>query len=557
LRKIKTRNLWIEKDGNRHVDVTASLKALENGDYKLNANADAEAVQALCDTPTFLFDGSTSDVVLADDANSDVVVTQDFAVEVRFKPTDVTRATDYLINKEAGGIGWGLFIDKDDIHIRFDDNTKDSTTIVATGVLTNNEWCHVIVSFDRVNGLASTYVNSVLQSTVDISLTALTLANAGALHIGNDSADASEFSGEMNLIRFWNKTLSASEALALTRGGKVPFVYKGANNTTHFLTAKDGTFAGGSTNWANGDLGTTFDETTDMSCVSSATGQYAKIPMSNLTACAINKAYKLTYKYTEVLAGFEWKMKGTVTQVLGDAVAGTTEHIEFVAIETFSSTDWLGVYSKTNAISSAHFDNLVLTSLGCVWELESNGIKGSVWEDSSGNDMDATSVATAQNMPKMIPYYIPAVQFALTTGQYGDINSTGTFGHGCTDGELVKCGYIPFECYGGIDVNKDLYVQVIWAGIDGTTGQGNTFIVLYDADVMGAGVLTAPATTLDTILVEDLEHDTPYVIQKTEKGVIAAGTLSEGSAIAWAIEADIVDDTADPGVWIIGLLISQ
>ena len=557
MRKIKARNIWIEKDGNHSVDITEYLLSLANDEYQLSADSLLNSIQALSTGPSLLFDGTASDVTLADNANLDVVVNQDFAFEIKFKPTDVTRATDYLINKEAGGIGWGLYIHEDDIYLRFDDNTVDGSAKVATGVLTNDRWYHVIVSCDRINGNAYTYVNGVLQSTTDISLVVKTLANAGVLHIGNDSADASEFQGEINLVRFWNKTLSQAEVTNLTLGGGIPTEWQGATQTTHFTTAKDGTFTGGSTNWENVDIGTTFDETDDLSLVASATGQYCKITFASMTGLASGKHYRLQYKYTETVAGFEWKLKGAATQILGDAVAGTAEVIDFEADEAYLTTDWLGIYAKTTATAAGNFDDLVLYPIGCVFELDSSNISGTLWKDSSGNGMDATVSATVEGVPKMTPYYIPAVQFGITTGNSGDINSTGTLGHSYTDSELSTCGYIPFECMGGIDVTKDLYVQVIWAPIDGTTANGVTFIVTYDADALESGVLTAPGTALDTVIVEDIENDTPYVIQKTAKGVIAANTLTEGNPIAWRVEGDVIDSGNDPGCWFIGLLLSQ
>ncbi|MFA9408741.1 MAG: LamG domain-containing protein [Candidatus Dadabacteria bacterium] len=597
MRKLKVRNLWIEKDTNKHVDVTSYLKGLGNKSMTISPtdgdgvgltidSADTDdpglkvtsesgtaievdgyisgaqnTIDALSTGPSLYFDGVASDLTLADNASLDSAVDEDFSVEVRFKPQDITRVTDYLINKEAGGIGWGVYLNADDIYLRFDDNTADSSAIVATAVLENDTWCHVIISVNRATGVATTYVNGVSQGTIAVDRTAATLANAGALNIGNTTADASEFLGEINLVRFWNTTITAGEALSLSNGDPVPFKYAGASNATQFAQAKDSTFADGGTNWENGDLGTTFDETTDLTCVATATGQYCKIPMSTLkyTKMPLGKRYRLRYKYTNTTAGFEFKLKGTATQTLGDAVAGTIERIEFTTNELYSSAEWLGIYSKTAAAASGSFDDIYLTRLGCVFELLPQGISGSLWEDSSGNDLDCTNNASTKNLALMTPYYLEANRFSITTGNSGDINTTGTLGHSmqAAGGELSTCGYVPFECYGGIDINKDLYAQVIWCCIDGTTSQGVTWKVTYDADAIEAGVLTAPATALDTVIVEDNEHETPYVIQKTAKGVINAGTLTDGNPIAWRVEADIVDTATDPGCWFIGLLLSQ
>lgn len=155
-----------------------------------------------------------------------------------------------------------------------------------------------------------------------------------------------------------------------------------------------------------------------------------------------------------------------------------------------------------------------------------------------------------------ISVYIPAVEFDITTGNAGDINTTGTHGHSMTDAELSTLSYKPIESL-GLDVSRPINVQVVWCPIDGTTANGVTWLVTYDQDALESGVLTAPATALDVVIAEDNENDTPYTIQKTENGVINAATLTGTNLIAFRVEADVVDSGNDPGCWFMGLLLSQ
>jgi len=152
--------------------------------------------------------------------------------------------------------------------------------------------------------------------------------------------------------------------------------------------------------------------------------------------------------------------------------------------------------------------------------------------------------------------YIPADEFSVTTGTSGEIDGTGTLGHSMDDGELSTMSYRPFEFF-GLDKGKDTNVQVVWCGINGTTTQGVEWLVTYDQDVLESGVLGAPATALDTVIVEDPENDTAYTIQRTIAGVINANTLVENAAIAFRVEAQVVDSVNDPGCWFIGLLLTQ
>lgn len=166
----------------------------------------------------------------------------------------------------------------------------------------------------------------------------------------------------------------------------------------------------------------------------------------------------------------------------------------------------------------------------------------------------AVDDATEKRLVKEI--YVPAVEFEITTGTSGEINSTGSHGHSMTDVELSTLSYKPFEFF-GLDKTKATNVHVIWCGINGTTTQGVTWVVTYDQDVLESGVLGAPATALNTVIAEDNENDTPYTIQKTAPGIINANTFVENAAIAFRVEANLVDSASDPGCWFIGLLLTQ
>ena len=147
--------------------------------------------------------------------------------------------------------------------------------------------------------------------------------------------------------------------------------FSSISDTEFFTTAIDRTFTGGATHWADVDLGGSFNETTDLSLVASATGQYCKIPFSDIgTDLAAGGRYRLQYDYAQSVAGYEFKLVGAATQSLGDAVVGTAQTIDFVADEVYSGADYLGIFSKTGANAAGDFDNFSLkqiaTVVGCI-----------------------------------------------------------------------------------------------------------------------------------------------------------------------------------------------
>tara|TARA_Y100000310_G_scaffold344803_1_gene459623 strand:+ start:3840 stop:4484 length:645 start_codon:yes stop_codon:yes gene_type:complete len=148
-----------------------------------------------------------------------------------------------------------------------------------------------------------------------------------------------------------------------------------------------------------------------------------------------------------------------------------------------------------------------------------------------------------------------AAEFPVTTGNSGDMNSTGITGHSMTDGELSTGG--PWPVPDDMDVTQVTDVKILWAPINGTTTQGVTFIVTYTAVTADTTTLVAPATALGTIMVEDDEDDTPYVAQLTAgTGEVAVNTFTAGAWWTWRVEADVVDSASDPGVWFLGLLLT-
>lgn len=154
-------------------------------------------------------------------------------------------------------------------------------------------------------------------------------------------------------------------------GAMVLLDFSALDDTEFFTTAIDRTFTGGSTHWANDTIGGSFDETTDLSLLASATGQYCHITFTDIgTALVAGGRYRLQYDYTETQAGFEFKINGVALQTLGDAVAGTSQYIDFVADESFTGAHELRIYSKTAANAQGDFDNFSLkqiaTVIGCV-----------------------------------------------------------------------------------------------------------------------------------------------------------------------------------------------
>jgi len=450
----------IENDGIANIveDTTPQLGADLDGQG--NYLVDVQNIPDLVSKgPGYWFDGADDVITVSDDADIDFGTADDFFIEIEFMPSDVTRTTDYLINKEAAGIGYGLYINQDDLYIRLDDDTHDVSAIIGTAVFSDNVKAHVLVSFDR-SGSATAYVNGKSVGTVDISSVTDTISSAGDLHIGQDSAGTNEFSGEIYWGRIGNLALTATEVKAFSSGAPVPYKYIGASQTV--LTS------------------------------------------GTLT---IGKRYRIV----------NWITDDDFVNVGGANVDGT----EFTATAT-TPTKW-------EASST-------VVQIGCVLQLEQDGIGTTQWLDKSGNDLHGTvSGAIAINtQPKLtddLEYNNHNLVFNTTLTSddtaSGDI-ITVTFGEDVVFGKL---------CYPDPTENE-------WMLALGTN-------VAAKHPVMGVALETKSKGETGKLLLRGLIRDATYF------SAFALGDLlflSDGTAGSWvnAAPSDSGDIVQIVG-WVLGV----
>lgn len=333
------------------------------------------------DGPGYWFDGTNDAITISDDSNLDFDTDDDFYIQILIKPSDITRTTDYLINKEAGGIGWGLYINQDDLYIRIDDGTNDATAIIGTAVFVNNTWALITVIFDR-SGNATAYINGNLVGTVDISSVVNTIANAGDFHIGNDSAGGNEFKGEIQLCNVGNLAITEQ---AIINGAPIPYKYIGASQIEQLSNYDfSGTWAG---NLPDGwlQVGTvdansylTADDANDRLGIYTDNTDLIGVYQNGLT---VGKQYRYTISIHSITGSLS---------IFTDSI-----------IESFTSS---GIYTGTFTATTTVFQLIRTTGLnldcyinyasiiqiGCVLNLNPSGIGTSTWRDDSGNNLDGT-----------------------------------------------------------------------------------------------------------------------------------------------------------------------
>lgn len=368
-------------------------------------------------------------IEVADNDNIDFG-TANFALAIRFRPNNVS-GTEYLLNKEAGGVGYGIYKVDDDIYIRFDDNNVDASAIILTAKIEAGKWYTLVISFDR-SGNATALLNGSESGTVDISGANLTLSSAGAFRLASTTAGADFFDGDIAFVLPFTHTLTTAKMIEISTWSSdnppVWFSNVGASQTelhtdANAISDPNGNEADAITGWTSNGLTGTGTNVFESQAGIKTTGGFAFYSDANNTPTdaarftkriiddwdLINdKTYRVTFDIRHIGSGGIWRVQigstssGGVqesiinignTEITFQSISyiwtQTVDHINLVFKEQ-SETDNGGVY----------VDNLNCTQIGIVGNWNGSGIGHNTWLDASGNDLFGTvSGAIWTNIP--------------------------------------------------------------------------------------------------------------------------------------------------------------
>jgi len=353
-----------------------ALRAKIEGDQNLGGgyiSNDQTTTNMMSKGTVYRFDGS-DDTIAAGDAQD--ITTGDFAIHVKFAKENVTDANAFIVNKEAGGIGYGLEVRADDLWIRFDDNTTDTTAIIGTAVFTAGVEYDVFATFDR-SGNATAYVNGISVGTVAISTSNLTLTNAGAFTIGSETGGTTKpFGGEIGLVEVYNFLPTQSQVLDLI-SGNIPFQYQYGSQTDLFDSWD---FTSG---WATAGNGTI----TDLNTFTNSGGAGGLIDQQFI----VGKAYRLTIAG----AGDIGTLEATCSEAAGaNRVTIGTITASSTSFEFIANGEYLYIRNDTD-LSVNDLTVIEAAQLGAVALLSQDSISDSLWLDlanASHGDVTGASV---------------------------------------------------------------------------------------------------------------------------------------------------------------------
>ena len=143
--------------------------------------------------------------------SSTINITGSFSIEAWINPTTFAGASKGIISK-GGALGTSLIY-----AIRL--NTSGRVSVITNGSprltsrvsspVTLNNWTHISATYNSSSGLFSLYINGLLDTSAVVA-GASPNSNTDSLFIGVSGA-STPYTGKIDEVRLWNRTLSASE----------------------------------------------------------------------------------------------------------------------------------------------------------------------------------------------------------------------------------------------------------------------------------------------------------------------------------------------------------
>lgn len=304
------------------------------------------------------------------------------------------------------------------------------------------------------------------------------IVSTGPKYIGVEwSGSGSEFAGEISRSLFFNLALTAAEVKALSSGAPVPFKYVGASQTEMITDPDNQDFGDETINewtvYTDGNGTCAYDdgpasEYTAKVTVGATPGTYTggRLQSSEIFTFEAGKTYKIkagvyipsaNNNWTLIRASFA-EFVGSTYRSFSDASLVTEDSWQTIEVERFFASDVVGqivVYGNSTTTGDIfYFDNISVTQIGCVLQLEQDGIGASKWLDKSGNNLDGTvSGALPVNLPvtenvmmenlltnsefsvwsNSVDLYDPATGLVPVVGDGNDLVTNGEFDAGIGD----------------------------------------------------------------------------------------------------------------------------
>jgi len=155
---------------------------------------------------------STSSAIISTDSAS-----ISFAAWIQFNSSGSDKR---VVSLNSGGTDRLLFgIDSSDkVQISFTDAGVNSASATSTNALNPNQWYHIVGIYNPVTLNATVYVNGVMDSDASLCV-GCTGWSSTSIDLGRSATDGQYFSGLIDEVGIWNRSLSDADVLQLYNNG--------------------------------------------------------------------------------------------------------------------------------------------------------------------------------------------------------------------------------------------------------------------------------------------------------------------------------------------------
>jgi len=353
------------------------------------------------------------------------------------KPSPDYNGYSFLVN-DVSHVGQLMFVC---------DGGAEHDQIISDKTYNDGKWHYVAGLRDGTN--LKLFVDGIQAATPTTDNKRDITADANA-YIGGISGFAESWAGEINRVLAFNLALTQDEIKDICQSGQIPYKYQGASQTA----VETSDFSAGVDNYNNNLSKATQDGNQDgVSDGVTSKDNCLKIAVSDTRpsfgksggnfdsgkGLEFGKMFKLEMDYY---------IPNTSTGTQIKICDGSSSSIFGGEIQTLTKGTWTHLSLNTNIPSTSiplyfdcidfvasdtfYFVNIEITQIGCVLDLNPNGIGNTQWTDASGNNLNgAVSGAVANNLP---PNHL-------------DRYSTGTFTTNIASGVGTKVIVIPAYYY--------------------------------------------------------------------------------------------------------------
>ena len=366
--------------------------------------------------PGYWFDGVDDYIEIADDADLDFG-TGDFSILSIINSDNYAQGNQKIIDKHSGwaigtidaGFLFGAAVNKLNFEL-LDGGARNQSISPASSLTGDGTW-HTVAAIrtEAFGGSVNLYIDGKDQVLTQPSGTNFDadVDNAIAMRIGYDGNATRCFKGQISLTLLFNLALTATEVKALSSGAPVPYKYIGASQT--LIVPSDDCADDDTANWTDVN-GALTDNGTEYTYTVTTGANVATF--TDEAALTVGKRYRATVQAKDGTGAGSTVRINALTNA--DAViengtsitveAGfTTATVEWTATETNNKVQIEIVAASVSDGETVLFDEIETNSIGCVLQLEQDGIGTTQWTDKSGNDLHGTvSGAIAINtQPKL------------------------------------------------------------------------------------------------------------------------------------------------------------